>query len=75
MEYVLETGNFGHNREIKRSRNWIVGKFQAAWFKMGDFARHAQIFPLDSIKFFWHYAINGMLVAKEIRESKNTNAN
>lgn len=63
--FIMEVGNFGHNREIKCSKNYFIGKVQAAWFKMGDFVRHAQIFPLDSIKFFCHYAINGMLVARE----------
>ena len=71
--FVIDVGNFGHNREIKCSKNFFIGKVQAAWFKMGDFVRHAQIFPMDSMKFFWHYAINGMLVAREIRESKNNN--
>lgn len=73
--FIMEVGNFGHNREIKCSKNFFIGKVQAAWFKMGDFVRHAQIFPMDSMKFFWHYAINGMLVAREIRESKNAKAN
>lgn len=63
MEFVLETGNFGHNREIKRSENFFVGKIQAAWFKMGDFARHAKLFPLDSVKFFWHFMRDGLVLA------------
>ena len=60
LEFVLETGNFGHSREIKRSRNFVVGKTQAAWFKMGDFARHAKLFPLDSVKFYCHYLVDGI---------------
>lgn len=60
MEFVLETGNFGHNREIKRSKYYLVGKTQAAWFKMGDFARHAKLFPLDSVKFYCHYLVDGI---------------
>jgi hypothetical protein len=60
MEFVLESGNFGHNREIKRSRNFFVGKTQAAWFKMGDFVHHASVFPLDSVKFYCHYLVDGI---------------
>ena len=60
LEFVLETGNFGHNREIKRSGNWIVGKIQATGFKMKDFGRHAKIFPMDSILFFLHYLGDGI---------------
>lgn len=64
MEFVLETGNMGHNREIKRSENWMIGKIQAAWFKMKDFARHTWIFPLDSVKFFLHYLDDGIQQAR-----------
>lgn len=60
LEFVLETGNFGYNREIKRSKNYLVGKTQAAWFKMGDFARHAKLFPVDSMKFYCHYLVDGI---------------
>ena len=65
MEFVLETGNFGQNREIKRSRHFFVGKTQAAWFKMGDFARHARLFPIDSVRFFIHYAMNGISITQD----------
>lgn len=60
MDFVLETGNFGHSREKKFSKRFLVGKIQAAWFKMGDFARHARLFPLDSVRFFWHYFGDGI---------------
>lgn len=60
MEFVLETGNFGQNRELKRSRHFFVGKTQAAWFKMGDFARHARLFPFDSMQFCFHYLVDGI---------------
>lgn len=60
MEFVLETGNFGHNRERKWHGNFLVRKIQAAWFKMGDFARHARLFPIDSVKFYCHYLVDGV---------------
>lgn len=64
LEFVLECGNFGHNREIKRSKNFYIRKIQAACFKMGDFARHAKVFPLDSVKFFLHYLGDGIQQAR-----------
>ena len=64
MEFVLEAGNFGHNREIKHSNIWIVEKIQAAWFKMKDFIRHARAFPQDSMKFFLHYLVDGIQQAR-----------
>ena len=54
MESVLESGNFGHNRQMAK------GKIRSAWFKAKDFARHTRIFPLDSVKFFFHFLMNGI---------------
>lgn len=59
MDFVLEVGNFGHNRES------AGGKIGSAWSKMKDFARHARVFPWDSVKFFIHFLGNGIQVAKE----------
>ena len=59
IEFVLETGNFGHNREA------ASGKVGSTWNKMKDFARHTRLFPLDSIKFFFHFVGNGVQVATE----------
>lgn len=67
MEFVVETGNFGHNRgTINRSRLFFIGKVQAAWYKMRDFARHARIFPFDSVAFFFHYLKDGIIITKEV---------
>jgi hypothetical protein len=59
LEYVLETGNFGHNREA------ACGKINSAWNKMKDFVHHIGVFPLDSIRFFFHFVRNGVQVAIE----------
>lgn len=59
MEFILESGNFGHNREKTH------GKIQSAWSKMKDFARHARIFPLDSVKYFFHFLVNGIQIVAE----------
>lgn len=64
VSFVLESGNFGHNREMKRSGIWIIAKIQAAWFKMMDFGRHARIFPSDSVIFFFHYLVDGLRQAR-----------
>ena len=57
MEFVLESGNFGHNRKV------ADGKFSSAWNKTTDFIRHSRIFPLDSIKFLFHFVGDGIKVA------------
>lgn len=57
MDFVMETGNFGHNRHN------ADGKLISLWHKTKDFARHAQVFPLDSIKFYFHFVWDGIKVA------------
>ena len=54
LDFVLETGNFGHNRAH-------LGAFLlSALRKMSDFARHVRIFPLDSVRFFFHFFGDGV---------------
>ena len=57
MAFILETGNFGHNRDL------AGGIVNSAWRKMKDFARNALVFPMDSVKFFFHFLFNGIRVA------------
>jgi len=57
--FVLETGNFGHNRTTAN------GKVCSAWNKAKDFVQHARIFPWDSIMFFFYFVGNGVQVAIE----------
>lgn len=54
LAFVLECGNFGHNRQVSK------GKLNAAWNKMKDFVRHTRVFPLDSVKFFFHFLGDGI---------------
>ena len=60
LAFILETGNFGHNREIDYSGNYLCRKIQSAWRKLNDFGQHAMIFPLDSVKFFFHFMGEGI---------------
>lgn len=57
LEFVLECGNFGHNREK------AGGKINSAWSKLKDFARHLRVFPVDSVKFFCHFMVDGLKLA------------
>ena len=58
VTFVLKSGNFGHNRQR------ATGKLNSALLKAKDFARHARVFPLDSVKFFWHFMLDGIRLAK-----------
>ena len=59
IAFVLECGNFGHSRQASH------GKVNSALSKMKDFVRHTLVFPLDSIKFFCHFLINGIKLTIE----------
>ena len=59
MEFVLESGNFGHNRQV------AIGKLSSVWNKTKDFARHTKVFPLDSIKFYFHFLGDGLRIATD----------
>lgn len=60
MEFVLETGNFGHNREKTASSSYMGGKLASTFRKLKDFGHHMRIFPIDSVKFFCYFAIDGI---------------
>jgi hypothetical protein len=60
LEFVLETGNFGHNRERETPNSYIGGKLASTFRKLKDFGHHMRIFPVDSVKFFCYFAIDGI---------------
>lgn len=60
MEFVLETGNFGHNREKTASSSYMGGKLASTFRKLKDFGHHMRLFPIDSLKFFCYFAIDGI---------------
>ena len=60
MEFMLETGNFGHNRERTTSKSYMGGKLASTFRKLKDFGHHMRIFPIDSLKFFCYFAIDGI---------------
>ena len=65
MEFVLETGNFGHNRDYsyQKKYTYIVYKAISAWKHIVDFGRYFVIFPLDAVKVTWNRMCLGISVA------------
>lgn len=55
MGFILETGNFGHNRDYsyQKKHSYMVMKAISLWKHLQDFGRYFVIFPLDSIKVTW----------------------
>jgi len=76
-EFVLEVGNFGHNRELRaknaelrakgcramRHEGYFWRKFKSFWGRLSDMLRHFWIFPLDSIRFFGGVLRSGLHAA------------
>ena len=59
MELVLESGNFGHNKDLSyRTRySGITYKIVAAWRRLKDFASLIPVFPLDAPRFYVTYIL------------------
>ena len=59
MELVLESGNFGHNKDLSyRTRySGITYKIVAAWRRLKDFASLIPVFPLDAPRFYLTYIL------------------
>ena len=64
MEFVLETGNFGHNRDYsyRKKYPYIIYKAISFWRHLKDGALFFSIFPLDSIKVTWRRMVVGASV-------------
>lgn len=51
-DFVIESGNFGHNRETNHSeRSYVLKKAHSMRRRINDSFHHARIFPLDSLRF------------------------
>ena len=64
MEFVLETGNFGHNRDYSYRNKYPYIIYKAISFlkHLKDGAFFFSIFPLDSIKVTWRRMVVGVSV-------------
>jgi len=59
MGLVLESGNFGHNKDLSyRTRySGLTYKIVAAWRRLKDFAALIPVFPLDAPRFYVTYVM------------------
>ena len=64
LGFVLETGNFGHNRDYsyRNKYPYIIYKAVSFWKHLKDGAFFFSIFPLDSIKVTWRRMVVGFTV-------------
>ena len=63
-KFVLEVGNFGHKQRRDYSgMSYLKRKFVSVWGRLSDMLRHFQLFPKDSIVFFWGVLRSGLHAA------------
>lgn len=64
-EFILEVGNFGHNRDNSyfQKHSYFIQKCISAWRRVKDLCRHATIFPVNSVRFFFGIMHNGIVSA------------
>ena len=63
--FVLEVGNFGHNRDLadQSGRPYFVRKLSRFFLRLYDTLRHLTLFPLDAVRFSVHVVYSGLLSA------------
>lgn len=63
--FVMEVGNFGHNRDTSYYGKYpfLVRKAISMGWRIGDLFRHARISPLDSIRIFPKLMFDGVRCA------------
>lgn len=65
--FVMEVGNFGHNKMVQgagfKVKGYFWRKFVSFWGRLSDMLRHFRIFPLDSIRFFGGVLRSGLHAA------------
>ena len=62
MEFILKSGNMGHNRDMSHFSKYpyLLRKCVSMSRRIGDMINHARIFPLDSLRFFPRIMFNGV---------------
>lgn len=61
MKFVLESGNLGHNKSKSPSKSYAGEKIRAIKRNVRILALHSKTFPLDSLRFFFHYIKVGII--------------
>lgn len=62
LDYILETGNFGHNKDLsyQREKSYFARKVLSFKMVMHETLKLSRIFPLDAIKSWLVFVRNGI---------------
>lgn len=63
MSFVLKTGNFGNNRNLKETYNYpyLIRKIVSLFRHICDIYHYSQIFPIDAIKVLKQMIMQGVI--------------
>lgn len=63
LAFILETGNFGHNRDMsyRNEESAISRKLKTFYHITSDTFKQFAIFPMDSIRVWWHMMRIGLI--------------
>ena len=75
MDFVFETGNFGHNRgnSYTDKKPRLVVKAISLWRHTWDLARQFLVFPMDSVRVWWSMVRIGVNQVKKEAKEKGKN--
>ena len=62
MEFILKSGNMGHNRDMSHFSKYpyLIRKCVSMGRRISDLINHARIFPIDSLRFLPTIMFNGV---------------
>jgi hypothetical protein len=62
LDFILEVGNFGHNRELSYTmeQSAFVRKYNITKAQLKDSIKLARLFPMDAPKFFFNFFLDGL---------------
>ncbi len=69
LSYILNVGNFGHNRDKSYKSQSVFFKRMmiSLKYRTSDFANQVMVFPVDAVKVYWHiWGIGLKVVAKKM---------
>ena len=72
LDFIFETGNFGHNRDYSyyKKYSYIVYKIISLWRHTRDVVKYFCIFPADALK-IWFGMINKGFAVVRLQNGKN----
>ena len=67
MAFILESGNFGRNRDYSYQKKYpfVISKAISLWRHIVDTVRYSFIFPLDSLRVLLRRLQDGFIVVAQ----------